>query len=339
MIETQEAVVPGTPSPAGRPLVERGQSALAAVGRSRPLLLGVLIGAMFLYLGTTSSDTFLSTDNFAAVLLNMAQFGILAIGMMILLIAGQFDLSIGGVLAFAGVVAALLVHDHGVPAPVGFAAGILVGGLCGLVNGLIVSRLKINALIATLATVGIYRGVTQLMSGTGVASIGEDFRVYGQTKILGLQLPFWLMLVLVILSAIAMARLKYFQRFYYVGGSEKAASRLGIDTGRLLLVGFVIMGLLAGLAGVLLASRLNNAVITAGTGVELQVITAVVLGGASLKGGIGSIQGAILGVLFIALVQNALILKGVNVFWQGIVVGLVLLFAVAIDTAGRKERE
>jgi len=337
MIEAQEAVGPGASPPAGRPVILRARAAAGAIGRSRTLLLAALVAALFAYMAITSTSTFVSSDNFAAVLLNMAQFGILAIGMMILMIAGQFDLSVGGVLALAGVVAGLLVQDHGTPAAVAFALGIAVGGLCGLINGLVVSRLRINALIATLATVGIYRGVTQLLSGTGVSSIGHDFQVFGQTKLLGLQLPFWIMLVLVVLAMIALGKLKYFQRFYYVGGSAKAAARLGINVEQMVLVGFIITGLLAGLAGVLLASRLNNAVITAGTGVELQVITAVVLGGASLKGGVGTIQGAILGVVFIALVQNALILKGVDVFWQGIVIGVVLLFAVAIDMASSQE--
>jgi ribose transport system permease protein len=206
-----------------------------------------------------------------------------------------------------------------------------VGAAAGLVNGLIVTRLGINALIATLATLSIYRGLTYVTAGTGVTPIGNEFKLYGQAVFLGVQTPFWVMLLVVALGAWAVARTRYFRQFYFVGGNPKAAKLSGIRVERLTLVGFVIMGTLAGLAGVLGAARLNSAVVSAGIGVELSVITATVLGGASLKGGEGTVLGAVLGVLFIALVQNAMIINGVGVFWQNIVVGLVLLLAVSLD--------
>lgn len=215
--------------------------------------------------------------------------------------------------------------------PAGIAAGILVGAVAGLINGFIVTRLAINALIATLATMAIFRGLTYVTAGTGVTPIGTEFKAYGQTVFFGLQTPFWVMLAIVILGAWAVARTRFFRQFYFIGGNAKAAKLSGIRVGRLTLIGFVIMGMLAGIAGVLGASRLNSAVVSAGIGVELSVITATVLGGASLKGGEGTILGAVLGVLFIALVQNAMIINGVGVFWQGIIIGSVLLLAVSLD--------
>ena len=193
------------------------------------------------------------------------------------------------------------------------------------------TRIGINALIATLATMTIFRGLTYLTAGTGVTPIGDSFKFYGQKVVFGLQMPFWVMLAVVAVFGWAVARTRYFRQFYFVGGNPKAAKLSGIRVERLTLVGFVIMGLLAGLAGVLGASRLNSAVVSAGIGVELSVITATVLGGASLKGGEGTIVGAVLGVLFIALVQNAMIINGVGIFWQNIIVGLVLLLAVSLD--------
>jgi ribose/xylose/arabinose/galactoside ABC-type transport system permease subunit len=124
---------------------------------------------------------------------------------------------------------------------------------------------------------------------------------------------------------------RFFRQYYYIGGNERAARLSGIKTSRMILIAFVVMGLLAGLAGVLNAARLNAAVVSAGIGVELQIITAAVLGGASLKGGEGTVLGGVLGVLFIALVQNVLVILNVDVFWQNIVIGLVLLFAVSLD--------
>ena len=171
----------------------------------------------------------------------------------------------------------------------------------GLVNGLIVTRIGINALIATLATMAIFRGLTYLTAGTGVTPIGDGFKLYGQTVVFGLQMPFWVMLAVVVIGAWLVAQTRYFRQFYFIGGNPRAAKLSGIRVQRLTLIGFAIMGTLAGLAGVLGAARLNSAVVSAGIGVELSVITATVLGGASLKGGEGTVLGGVLGVLFIAL--------------------------------------
>jgi ribose transport system permease protein len=139
------------------------------------------------------------------------------------------------------------------------------------------------------------------------------------------------MLVIVVAGSWAVGQTRFFRQYYYVGGNERAARLSGMKTDRLILIAFVLMGFLAGVAGVLNAARLDAAVVSAGIGVELQVITAAVLGGASLKGGEGTVPGAFLGVLFIALVQNALIILNVDVFWQNIVIGSVLLLAVSLD--------
>lgn len=307
-----------------------------ALGRSRPLLLLVLIVALSALMALLYPALFPTTSNLFAVLLNAAQAGILVVGMTVLMIGGAFDLSIGGILALAGVAAGVMAKDMSIAAPFALLGGIVLGAACGLANGLIVTRLRINALIATLATVGIFRGITQLITGTGINEIGDDFRALGQANFLGIQAPFWVMLVVVLAGSFAVSRVRFFRQFYYVGGNARAATLSGIKVDRVMVFGFVFMGTLAGLAGVLSASRLNAAFVTAGTGVELSVITATVLGGASLKGGEGTVIGGLLGVIFIAIVQNALIISHVNVFWQGIVVGVVLLVAVSVDLlAGR----
>ena len=273
--------------------------------------------------------------NAAVILLDTAQTGILACGMMVLLISGMFDLSIGGILGFSGIMAGLAAKNLGLPPIVAFLVGCGWGMLLGAVNGVLVTRFKINALIATLATLSIYRGLLQLVSGAGVTNIGNGFTVFGQTQILGIYSPFWFMAVIVVLFAFLVGRTRYFRQAYYIGGNARAAKLSGINVDRTVFSFFVIMGLLAGLAGALLASRLNTAVVLAGQGVELKVITAVVLGGASLSGGVGTIFGAFLGVLLMALLQNAMIIAGINPFWQLIVVGIVLLISVGLDQFAR----
>lgn len=313
----------------------RGMDLLVRIATERQLLLVVLIVVLIGMMVVLEPATFPRPANAAVVLLDTAQTGILACGMMLLLISGMFDLSIGGILGFSGIMAGLAVKQLGVPPIVALLIGCAWGMLLGSINGLLVTRFKINALIATLATLSIYRGGLQLVSGAGVTNIGNGFTVFGQTKILGIYSPFWFMAVIVLLFAFLVGRTRYFRQAYYIGGNARAAKLSGINVDRTVFSFFVIMGFLAGLAGALLASRLNTAVVLAGQGVELKVITAVVLGGASLSGGVGTIFGAFLGVLFMALLQNAMIIAGINPFWQLIVVGVVLLISVGLDQFAR----
>lgn len=313
----------------------RGAELLGKMLTDRRLLLGVLIVVLLATMAILEPDTFPRASNAAVVLLDTAQTGILACGMMVLMISGMFDLSIGGILAFSGIMAGLAAKNLGFPPVPAFLVGCVWGLLLGIVNGTLVTRFKINALIATLATLSIYRGGLQLVSGAGVTNIGNNFTVFGQTKLLGIYSPFWFMAAIVVLFGFLVGRTRYFRQAYYIGGNPRAAKLSGINVDRTVFTFFVIMGLLSGLAGALLASRLNTAVVLAGQGVELKVITAVVLGGASLSGGVGTITGAFLGVLFMALLQNAMIIAGINPFWQLIVVGIVLLVSVGLDQLAR----
>ena len=326
-------------TPARDPLPLRVVRRLA---NSRELTLFILVLALAGVMAAVYPANFPTASNMRAVLLNLAPVGILVCGMMLLMIGGTFDLSCGSTLALAGVWAGVVAApgwlDLGPWA--GVAVGLLVGAVAGLINGLIVTRIGINALIATLGTLTIYRGLTYVTAGTGVTPISDEFAAFGRVTdpVMGIQSLFWVMLIVALGGGWLIARTRFFRQYYFIGGNARAAQLSGIRVDRLILLGFVLMGILAGLAGVLYAARLNSAVVNAGVGIELKVITATVLGGASLKGGEGTIFGGIMGVLFIALVENAMIINSVGVFWQGIVVGLVLLFAVSLDrfkTPGR----
>jgi ribose transport system permease protein len=304
---------------------------LRTMANSRELTLFVLIVILSVAMSVLYPNNFPTASNMSAVLLNAAQNGILVTGMMLLMIAGAFDLSIGSTLALAGVWSGLVVARYGFPPFLGLLAGLAIGAIAGFINGFIVTRIKINPLIATLATMSIFRGFTYVTGGTGISPIDDEFKRIGQTVFLGLQSPFWVMIFVVLLAAWLVAKTRFFRQYYFIGGNPKAAKLSGIRVDRLIMIAFIIMGTLAGLTGVLQAARLNSAMVTIGVNVELAVITATVLGGASLKGGEGSILGAVLGVIFIALVNNAMIINSVGVFWQGIVIGLVLLLAVSLD--------
>lgn len=306
---------------------------LRTLANSRELTLAILVATLVVAMAVIYPQNFPTASNLRAVLLNLAPVGILVCGMMLLMIAGTFDLSCGSTLALSGIWAGVVVGWWGWPAEMGFLVGIVVGLAAGIINGIIVTVIGINALIATLATMAIYRGLTYVTAGTGVTPISDAFRDYGAVvdPVFGLAALFWVMLLVALVLGFLLSQTPFFRQYYFIGGNARAAKLSGIRVNRMLLVGFALMGALSALAGVLYAARLNSAVVNAGVGIELKVITATVLGGASLKGGEGRILGGLLGVLFIALVENAMIINRVGVFWQGIVIGSVLLLAVSLD--------
>jgi ribose transport system permease protein len=242
-------------------------------------------------------------------------------------------------LSMVGVVTGwLLVKQHWPVVPA-VAAGLVLAAFGGLVNGLLVARAQVNALITTLGTLGIFQGIAILIAGPSIANLPAHFTVLGQTEILGLQLPVWIMLGLAGVAHYLLRHTRSFRQFYYVGSNAKSARLSGINVERIHLLGFTLTGLIAGVAGLAFAARVGTAVSTAGVGIELRVITAVILGGASLSGGKGSVPGALIGVVFMALINNVLIIARISSYWQGIVVGVILVLAVALDSYQQKARK
>src|SRR5207248_4125940 len=269
--------------------------------------------------------SFFALGNLHAILRNLAVDGILATGMMLLMIGGVFDLSVGSMMSMVGVVAGWLMKARGWPVPAAIAAGLAIAALGGFLNGLLVARVQVNALITTLATLGIFQGVAILIGGPGITFLPAGFTRLGQAEWLGVQAPVWLMLALAAVAHYLLRHTRLFRRYYYIGSNRKAAVLSGIPVERMQVLAFTLMGLVAGLAGIAFAARVGTAVSNAGAGAELRVITAVILGGASLTGGKGSIWGALVGVVFMALINNILIITQVSSYWQSIVLGVVLV--------------
>ncbi|UHG93072.1 ABC transporter permease [Spirosoma oryzicola] len=281
-------------------------------------------------------QTFPTFGNWSQLLLNLSIDTIVAVGMMLLLIAGVFDLSVGSVVAFSGGIAAYTMMVYGIPVPVAVVLTLIGAGLIGAVNGYLIAYQGINPMIQTLAMMGIVRGGALLISGSGIQNLPYWFNALSQSRLLGIQMPVWYMLLIVGTFAFLMNKTVFFRRYYYIGGNEQAADLSGIRVKRMKLWGFVLTSVLAGVAGMLLASRLGTALPTAGRGLELRVITAVILGGASLSGGHGKIIGALLGAMFMGLVSNVMVLTRVSGYWQDIILGLILIAAVWSDKALQK---
>jgi ribose transport system permease protein len=243
----------------------------------------------------------------------------------------MFDLSVGSVVAFSGGMAGYLMYYHDTNFLIAITAGIFLSLVIGFINGWLIAKANINPMIQTLAMMGIVRGFALMLSGAGIQNFPYGFIYIGQSKLLGLQAPIWYMLSVLLIFQFLVRRTAFFRRYYFIGGNEKAARLSGIPTEKMKIWAFVISAGLAGIAGILLSSRLGAALSTSGRGMELRVITAVILGGASLLGGYGKIWGAFLGALFMALINNMLIISRVSGYWQEVILGFILIVAVGLD--------
>jgi ribose transport system permease protein len=289
----------------------------------------VVFAALFIFF-SIKSPVFLGKDNLVNVLISVATIGILACPATMLLVAGQFDLSVGsGVAMTATSFAYMMSHGWATGAAVLAALGIALTG--GVINGFLVTVIGINALITTLGTLAVYSGVAFLITSglpiqfSGFTALALDRPALGIPWSVYIFFGF-------ILASILILRITVFGRSVYAIGANPLAARLaGIRVGRTLFICFVASGFAVGIAGLIAASQTGQGSGNAGTGFELSVITAVVLGGASLAGGRGTIFGTILGVLIIGIINNGLTLLNVESFWQDVTRGILLILAVGFD--------
>ena len=271
---------------------------------------------------------FLTYSNFRAISVGMAPTAIIVIGMAILLASGGFDLSVGSVMALSSTVVAMLMLS-GYSIPVSVFISILLGAFIGLSNGC----------LATLGTMSIARGFALVLTeGFSLSSLPASFGWIGKSSIMGLPALVLLMLIMVVIFDLLVRHTRFFRQIYFIGANEKAAMLSGIHVSRVRIIAYILSGALAALAGVLLASRLMSGTPTAGNGIELQVLAAAVIGGASLQGGEGTVLGAFLGVVFVALINNSMTMLAVSIYWQMIVIGTVLVIAVALDMLIRRRK-
>jgi ribose transport system permease protein len=299
------------------------------------LVLIIVVGGIIM---SSVSPIFLRPGNIKAILLGLSVEATIAAGMTVLLVSGGLDMSVGSTMAFSGVVVTMLMKA-GVPVFPAVILGLLSGALVGLINGSIVATWKVNPFIVTLGMLSIVRGFVLLLAqGVTIIDLPVAFTMIGQGEIFGIQYPIVFTILLVILGDTFLRRSRFFRQSYYIGGNEKAAVMTGIKVNRVKIINYVITGLLAAVAGIFFTSRLAAASVTIGVGLELKVITAAVIGGASLSGGEGTIAGAFLGSILMATLINSLNLLGIDVYWQNVFTGLILVFAVVLDKVLKQRR-
>lgn len=294
---------------------------------------GPLIALLVLCLVTALlTGRFLSPLNLTNILVQSSIMAVIAIGMTFVIIGGGFDLSVGSTVALAGCIAAMAMVQFGLAA--GVLAGIATGIAVGLVNGVIVAKLGINPFISTLGTMVLVRGLVYLI--TGGAPVGDDrlptaFLAFGSARLLGIHYLVWVPAVLLVVLSWVMAATPYGRRIYATGGNREAAYLSGVPVDRIIASTYIWCGGLAGLAGVMLAARLQSGQPTAGEYYELTAIAAVILGGASLHGGEGALYKSIIGVFIMVVLGNSLNLLNVDSYWQRVAIGVVIIAAAAAD--------
>lgn len=284
------------------------------------------------------SPNFLTVQNVLNIFRQISINGILAIGVTFVIIAGGIDLSLGSVVALTGVVAALFAQNATFALIVPLLLGILTGIAVGTVNGLVITKGKTAPFIVTLGMMTIARGLALVISdGRPISNLSTGFKAIGSKNILFIPLPVIIFLVVIILAAVVLNRTQIGRYIYAVGGNEQAARASGINVNSIKMFAYIICSGLAGLAGILLASRITTGQPNAGVSYELDAIAAVVIGGTSLSGGVGKITGTVIGALIIGVINNGLDLMNISSYYQQIIKGLIIIAAVLIDRKNRRK--
>lgn len=278
------------------------------------------------------TDRFLSPINLTNILVQSSIMAVIALGMTFVIVGGGFDLSVGSTAALSGCIAAMVMVEAGLFA--GVTAGVAAGAAVGIVNGLTIAKLGVNPFITTLGTMVLVRGLVFLI--TGGAPVGDEglppaFLAFGSGRFLGIHYLVWVPAVLLVALTWVMHMTPYGRRIYATGGGREAAYLSGVPVERIIASTYVWCGALAGVAGVMLAARLQSGQPTAGEFYELTAIAAVVLGGASLHGGEGTLYKTVIGVFIMVVLGNALNLLNVDSYWQRVAVGAVIIAAAAVD--------
>lgn len=309
------------------------------IDKSKISVNGALVGLILLILVLIiTTPKFMALGNFLNIIDQITINGIIAIGITLVIITGGIDLSVGSVLALSMMTFGVLTIDFQMAYPLAVILAIGVGSLCGLINGILVTKIQIPPFIATMSMMSIARGLANIVSGnTQRYGFSDTFAALSGTRYLNLfSITTMLLIVLTIITSIIVKYRKGGKDLYAIGSNPIVARLSGIKVDKETILVYVISGTLAGLAGIMLNSQLSSSQPYAGQGYELNAIAAAVIGGASLSGGVGTISGTFIGALIIGVLRNGLNLNGVNIYVQQIVIGIVIAVTVSIDIIRRK---
>lgn len=307
------------------------------IGGDKIILIVAIIAVFALF--TALNKNYLTWTNMVNLMIAASLVGLVAVGHTYLIIAGQNDLSPGALAAFSGTLAALLL-SKGLNIVLTILIVILGGVVVGLFNAWMVNKIKLEAFIATLVTQNVVRGFAYIIcDGKPISISNKAFLAIGKIRILTIPLSVWLMIIAFAVFGFVLARTKFGRSVYAIGGSKEAARLAGLNPQRIIMTCFIIIGVLTSIGGIVFASRMNSGQPAANVNLEFDAITAVILGGVSFAGGVGSMTGTVLGVILIQAFNTGLIMVNVSTFWQYVARGALLLFALTSDFIRKQRRE
>lgn len=285
------------------------------------------------------SPTFFTSRNLINVAKQASITSVIGVGMTFVLITGGIDLSVGSVMALSGTLAAsVAVADKNMPILAVILVGAALGTLCGLINGVGVSYIGFPPFIMTLGMMTIARGIPLVYTnGTPIFGLSDAFNALANSRILGIPTLVYYMVVISIIGYVILSKTVLGRQIYGIGGNEEAARLSGVPVARLKMLVYVFSGFLAGIAGILICSRITSGNGTVAQGYEMNAISAAVIGGVSMTGGSGSVLGMVVGAMILTIIQNSFDIMGVNSFYQDIIKGIIILLAVFIDLRGKKK--
>lgn len=320
-------------------LSRKPQGLRHAVGRSIKDQMGILIGLLLLCIFLTiANPVFISQRNIFNILRQLSFNMFLSCGMLMVILIGGIDLSVGSTMAVTGCLVAGFMTNNGLPPVVAIVLALLVGVFIGVINGAIISTTNIPAFIITLAVMNVGRGFARLYTKSKTITIDNDFFAFIGTGYIGdvIPMPVVYIIVIGIITGIILNKTKFGRNLYATGGNPVAAEFSGINTRKVTFLVFVFSSLMASIAGIVLSSRMFSGTSTAGTSAEMDAIAAVVLGGTSMSGGVGTLFGTLIGVVLIAVLSNGMNILGIDSSWQLVVKGIVIIIAVYMDFIKKK---
>ncbi|RGW13382.1 ABC transporter permease [Enterococcus asini] len=326
--------------------VQRNENTLSNIKQKLPstrelgLVIFIILASVFIQ---SQNSKFLTIENLLDMIKNTSILAILAVGMMMVLLTGGIDLSVGAVVALSGMSAAVFVRDFpNMPMIVSVLIGLGVGLISGIMLGLLVSKGKILPIIASLGMMNVYRGFTYIVGDNAWVSafqMTNSFKALSTGSLLGINNLIWIALIILVIFFYFLTFTRTGRRIYAIGSNEAATAITGINKDRTLITVYALNGLLAGLAGVLWVSKFASAQGDTASGYEMNVIAACVLGGVSVSGGVGKISGLITGALLFGILNNALPLLNVSTFWEDAIQGLVILFAIILNVMMKRNSD
>ena len=312
---------------------------VSALRRSNMTAIGGVLVVMII-IACIGSPYFLDIYNLQSLLRDLAIIGMIGIAQSLLLLVGELDLSVGKIATLCGVLSGMLMVQMGVNAWISLIAGLLLGIAFGLINGLIITKLRLNSMVATIGMQGVYGGITLVLTkGKAITGIPEEIQFLGKGNLGPIPMPFIFCIIVLVLILFLVKKTKTGRYIYAIGNSREAAKILGIKVNKIRVLIYIIVGLISSLAGLLYVCRLGSAQSTLGESWPMNSIAASVIGGVSLNGGIGNPAGALIGAAIISIIQNMIVLFGVNAYWQQAVSGIVVVIAISFSSITEIVRE